>query len=104
MRFNLVAPLVAVLANFLNIGLAVAATGGNAAMTYGETTRLDTLDPFTSPEAAGQRLSDLIFDSLIEMGPGEAYVPSLAKSWVIGDGGTTVTLNLRDDVIWHDGP
>ena len=104
MRFNVVATFLAVLVNFINIDLAAAATASNMAMTYGETTRLDTLDPFTSPEAAGQRLSDLVFDSLIEMGPGEAYVPSLAKSWVIGDGGTTVTLNLRDDVVWHDGP
>ena len=104
MRFNLVAILSVVSANFFNVAFAEAASIGKLAMTYGETTRLDTLDPFTSPEAAGQRLSDLVFDSLIEMGPGEAYIPSLAKSWVIGDGGTTVTVNLREDVVWHEGP
>ena len=71
-------------------------------MTYGETTRLDTFDPYTAPEAAGQRLGDLLFDSLIELGPGDDYVPSLAKSWLIGSGGTDVTFNLRDDVFWHD--
>jgi peptide/nickel transport system substrate-binding protein len=70
-------------------------------MVYGETTRLDTLDPYTVHEAAGQRLGDLLFDSLVSINPGGDYVPGLAKSWQIDKGGTEVTFTLRDGVTWH---
>lgn len=85
----------------------VLATPGIAAaaietLSYGETTRLDGFDPYTAPEASGQRLGDLLFDSLVELGPGESYVPSLAKSWKVIDGGTAISLNLREDVYWHE--
>ena len=70
-------------------------------MTYGETTRLDTFDPYTAHEASGQRLGDLLFDSLVDLGPTGAYVAALAKSWRIENGGTEVSFVLRDDVHWH---
>lgn len=79
--------------------LAMGATDGQ--LVYGETTRLDTFDPYTVHEGSGQRLADLLFDSLVEVGPGGAYIPSLAKSWTVENGGTQVTFALRDDVIWH---
>ena len=85
----------------INLVIGPMAVGAGDTLMYGETTRLDSLDPYTSPEAAGQRLSDLLFDSLLELGPGETYVPSLAKSWEVSEGGTAVTLTLRDDVVWH---
>ena len=70
-------------------------------LVYGETTRLDTFDPYTVHEASGQRLGDLLFDSLVEVSPGGAYAASLAKSWSVEDGGAQVTFVLRDDVVWH---
>jgi len=72
-------------------------------LVYGETGRPDTFDPFTVHEASGQRLSDLIFDSLLTVGPGGEYVGELAKSWKIGAGGTSVVFELRDRVQWHGG-
>src|SRR6185312_6094966 len=62
---------------------------------------LDTLDPYTVHEAAGQRLADLLFDSLVTLGPGGEYQPVLAKSWTIANGGMDVTFVLRDGVTWH---
>jgi peptide/nickel transport system substrate-binding protein len=79
--------------------LAHAAADGQ--LVYGETTRLDTFDPYTVHEGSGQRLSDLLFDSLVEVNPGGEYASSLAKSWTIENGGTQVTFTLRDDVVWH---
>jgi peptide/nickel transport system substrate-binding protein len=70
-------------------------------MVYGETGRLDGFDPYTVHEASGQRLADLLFDSLVDVGPGGEYLPGLAKSWTIGGGGTKVTFTLRNDVLWH---
>lgn len=84
---------------------AAGVTPGEAApMVYGETTRLDTFDPYTIHEAAGLRLADLLFDSLVEVSPGGDYVPMLAKSWVIEGGGTSVVFTLRDNVTWHQAP
>lgn len=81
---------------------AIAATKDNR-LVYGETTRLDTFDPYTIHEASGQRLSDLLFDSLVDVTPAGAYEAGLAKAWTIEDGGTRVVFDLRDDVAWHVG-
>lgn len=70
-------------------------------LMYGETVRLDSIDPYTSHEAAAKRLSDLIFDSLVEVGSGGNYKPALAKEWSISDGGSAVSFVLRDDVFWQ---
>lgn len=88
----------------LALGLSPPAWAGAASsanMTYGETTRLDTFDPYTAHEASGQRLADLLFDSLVDLGPSGAYVPALAKNWRIENGGMDVSFTLRDDVHWH---
>jgi peptide/nickel transport system substrate-binding protein len=71
-------------------------------LIYGESGRLDRFDPYTVHEASGQRLSELLFDSLIELNPSGEYEASLAKSWRIKDGGTEVEFELRGDVFWHD--
>ena len=72
-------------------------------LIYGEAARLDSFDPFTGHEAAAQRLSDLIFDGLVEVKIGGGYAPVLAKSWAIEDGGTQVIFTLNDQPTWHDG-
>ena len=102
MIVNLKKLILVALALLTQLAFAVEVPSGDRPMTYGETTRLDTVDPYTSQEAAAQRLGDLLFDSLIELGPGDTYLPALAKSWSIRDGGTSVVINLRDDVVWHD--
>jgi peptide/nickel transport system substrate-binding protein len=70
-------------------------------MIYGETGRLDSFDPFTIHEASGQRLAELLFDSLVEVGPGGEWMPALAKSWSVAKSGTEVLFTLRGDVVWH---
>jgi len=72
-------------------------------LVYGETGRLDNFDPYTIHEASGQRMSDLLFDSLVELKVGGEYGSVLAKSWAIDRSGTSVTFVLRDDVLWHGG-
>lgn len=81
-----------------SLGFSAAKNG----MVYGESGRLDSFDPYTVHETSGQRLSDLLFDSLVEMAPGGEYVPALAESWAIEKGGTEVRFTLRKNVNWHD--
>ena len=46
----------------------------------------------------------LIFESLLAVNPQNgALIPHLARSWRVSDDGLTVTFELRDDVLWHDG-
>lgn len=46
---------------------------------------------------------DPIFDSLVIVGAGGKLAPSLASSWDVSPDGRTVTMKLRDDVVFHDG-
>ncbi|NDE15814.1 hypothetical protein EBZ80_12875 [bacterium] len=86
--------------------IAVLSASGNALavesrMVYGETGRLETYDPYSPHEAAAQRMADLIFDGLVELGRGGDYVPGLATSWEISKSGTEVVFHLRKHVPWH---
>lgn len=78
---------------------ASAATKGQ--LVYGETGRLEAFDPYTTHEASARRLSDLLFDSLITVGPGGQYEAGLATSWSVSPDKTSVTFQLRDNVLWH---
>ena len=54
---------------------------------------------------SGQLISINLFDGLLRVskfGDGK-LTPMLAKSWNVSSDGKTITLNLRDDVKWHDG-
>ncbi len=70
-------------------------------LVYGETGSLDTFDPYTAREASAQRLSDLLFDSLVENGAGDEYIPALAKSWTISPDKTRIIFKLREGIYWH---
>jgi peptide/nickel transport system substrate-binding protein len=75
---------------------------GDKRIVYGETVQIDNLNPFTSHELAAQRISDLLFDSLVEINDNGDYLPSLAESWKIEDGGMKITFTLRKKVNWHN--
>lgn len=48
-------------------------------------------------EATSPAPMDVDFDCKI------SYVPDLAKSWIFGPDGKSITLTLRDDLTWEDG-
>jgi peptide/nickel transport system substrate-binding protein len=91
----------------ISIGAILVSMPGYAAkpgnLVYGETGRLDTFDPYTVHEASGQRMADLIFDSLLEVSEGGEYTSVLAKSWEIEKSGTSVIFELQKNVLWHGG-
>ncbi len=78
--------------------------GAQGDLVYGETGRLDKFDPYTAHEAAGQRLADLLFDSLVVIGPAGEYEGALAESWEQAKDNTQVIFNLRKGVKWHSDP
>ena len=88
---------------FIAFGFAVTgqAFAAENRMVYGETGRLETYDPYTAHEATAQRLSDLVFDGLVDLGRSGDYVPALATSWEVSKNGTDVTFHLRNNINWH---
>lgn len=86
------------------IALAIAPQGlwaNEDSLIYGEATKLDSFDPYTSHEAAAQRLSELIFDPLFKPLPQGGYEPHLVASYKITDGGAAIFLKLKSNISWH---
>ena len=77
------------------------AFSSSSRLIYGETISSSTFDPYTSQEASSQRLTDLIFDSLIELDQDGRYVSALAKQWFISQDRRSVTILLKQNVFWH---
>lgn len=84
-------------------GTILALTLSAVQMVYGETTRIDSFDPYTVHETSGQRLADLLFDPLVEVQAGGEYTPALASKWTVDPAGSMVTFTLRSGVKWHGG-
>lgn len=89
---------------FVLIALCVVVSTSYAAehiLRYGEASKPDTLDPYTSREMSSLRLSELLFNGLVAINESQEIVPELAKSWTIGSDRKTYTFTLRKDVTWH---
>ena len=70
-------------------------------LIYGETVASSNFDPYTSQEASSQRLTDLVFDGLVQLDADGKYKPSLAKQWFISEDRKSITIILKKDVKWH---
>lgn len=105
------------LAALVALGLLVACTTeeapalrtGSADAQPGGTLRIATtqpggVDPGNAYEPVGLLLARTLCTPLLGTDPttGE-LVPGIASSWLIADGGGTVSLRLRDDVVFSDG-
>ncbi len=65
--------------------------------------QIETLNPLyvsTQPEKTAEKL---LFSSLLAYDRDNVLRPDIAESWSISEDGKTYTINLRDDVFWHDG-
>jgi ABC-type transport system substrate-binding protein len=60
-----------------------------------------TLDPRFATDANSERITDLIFSSLVRNGPDLKPVPQAAEKWKIED--KRVTLKIRPDLKFHNG-
>lgn len=61
------------------------------------------LDPHTQTAFASFRLLELIYEPLVNLDADLVVVPALAESWEFNDDATMLTLNLRQNVTFHDG-
>ncbi len=62
-----------------------------------------TLDPAQSSSVTDRAAFAAFCDKLIDLDEKLAYVPQLATAWTWGADGLSLTLKLRDGVVFHDG-
>ncbi len=58
---------------------------------------------FASGNEVDADLSELVFSSLVRVGPDGSVLPDLAEMPQVSDEGRTYTFKLRKDLRWHDG-
>lgn len=61
------------------------------------------LDIQTSSDTMTRIIGNHMYETLLAYGEDYAVVPRLAEAWEMSDDGTVCTLNLRDDVLYHNG-
>lgn len=87
-------------------GLVPFARAGTPELTirYGSSAPDDqTYDPRVTMKGSEQQIIVQVFDRLIALGAEDELHPWLAKSWQIAADNRSITLQLRDDVKFHDG-
>ena len=63
----------------------------------------DVLDPDQSRTFVGRIVYASMCDKLVDITPNLEIIPQLATSWTTSDDGTSITMQLREDVVFHDG-
>lgn len=66
-------------------------------------TPFSTLNPIMNNNNSYYHFSKLIFDSLFEFDESLKPIPNLVNTYNIKDEGKIISLNLREDIYWHDG-
>lgn len=62
-----------------------------------------TLNPLYNTQANVEQALYLIFSPLVNIKEDGSISENLAKSWVVNENNTAVTITLRDGLTWHDG-
>ncbi|NLJ88055.1 MAG: peptide ABC transporter substrate-binding protein [Epulopiscium sp.] len=62
-----------------------------------------TLNPILNEDYTVDQVLKLVFDTLIDFDESQKPTANLASNWSFSSDGSSVTINLRQDVRWHDG-
>ncbi|MEU4516568.1 ABC transporter substrate-binding protein [Nonomuraea wenchangensis] len=84
-------------------GAPAAEQAAPATLTWAVETQPITLNPQQWSQNKARLLVFNQFDALLAKGEDGSYHPWLATSWTVSDDGLTYTLDLREDVTFHDG-
>jgi peptide/nickel transport system substrate-binding protein len=63
----------------------------------------DLLDPAQGGSFVGREVFAAMCDKLIDIAPDLSFVPQLATEWAWSDDNKSLTLKIRDGVVFHDG-
>ena len=78
-------------------------TANASALRYAEDQAPGIVNPLFSTTMSEARVNELLFDSLYTDDPDLAAKANLVSMSELSDDMFSLTLRLRDDIIWHDG-
>jgi peptide/nickel transport system substrate-binding protein len=84
-------------------GSALASPALAADLRIGLQDDADVLDPDQSRTFVGRIVYTSLCDKLVDITPELKIIPQLATAWSWSDDGKTLTMDLREDVVFHDG-
>lgn len=64
---------------------------------------IDTLNPLETASKSVRNIMNIIYEPLFTTDERENSLPVLAQSYTMSENGMQMTVNLREDVKWHDG-
>jgi len=70
-------------------------------LVYGEYGRPATMDPITTNDMVGLRLTELLFNGLVSFSPKNEVVSDLAEKWDVSPDNRVYTFKLRPDAKWQ---
>lgn len=85
------------------LALAAAMPAQATELRIGMQDDVDSLDPAQSQTFAGRLVYSSMCDKLVDISPKVEIVPQLATDWSFSDDGLKLTMNLRQDAVFHDG-
>ena len=78
-------------------------TGSGGVLRFGPARPVGNLDPDISTTNQDREWLLPAYDRLVHLTTEGDFIPGLAEDWSFSDDGLTLTLNLRDGVLFHDG-
>lgn len=75
----------------------------NASFVYAYPITVSRLDPHRASISQDGTTLFPAYDRLVHLAPNGDFIPGLAQSWEFSDDGLTLTMNLREGVVFHDG-
>lgn len=81
----------------------LASTATATPMRYAEDRAPAIVNPFFTTTMSEARVDELVFEGLFTDDTELRSTPQLAESWNIADDRMSMTVDLRRDVLWHDG-
>ena len=76
---------------------------GKDTVTIGWPSDVPSWDPNQRFAPDAQSIFKLVFDTAIDQGPDLKYIPRLVSKWELAADGLSLALELRDDVVFHNG-
>ncbi len=71
-------------------------------LNYGETNKIESLDPLFAHNNATFRIIDLMYEGLVGLNDHGEVVPRIAKSWDVSADSLTYTFHLNPDIYFQD--
>ncbi len=100
-RFGMLLAALLLLAGLAQV-LPVSAQEGSNTLIMARAVDATGLDPHTQTAFASLRLTELIYEPLMQVDENLEVVPALAESWEFSDDGMALTFHLRQGVTFHD--